>query len=300
MHGRLAFSLNDDGTVTLRCDADAFFAHANQIRRLLTGTEGEDDEARAERGSAESRALEPQATSGEHDRGDLQAFWAATFPASGPAGRRDLSPAATEVLAAGFYLMRERGFDAFSRADLDEVLGALDPARVVSSGTLVHLAKRGWLERARRGVYRLTRRAIDRVESLRRLEAAQPADPPRVEPPPLPSIFGVSRFLREVPTARKWRRALLVAYFLHEHCGIAEFDRRLLEACFKRVRGVDLPGSLGALLSQVLTRQRRLLERGSRRGSYRLTASALEELRRNPRIAQADAIQRSIAVAKTG
>ncbi len=295
MHGRLAFSLNDDGTVTLRCDADAFFAHANQIRRLLTGAEGEEDEVRSE-ARAPERALEPREPG---DRGDLQAFWAGTFPASGPAGRRDLSPAATAVLAAGFYLMRERGFDAFSRADLDEVLGALEPARAVSSGTLVHLAKRGWLERARRGVYRLTRRAVDRVDSLRRLEAAQPADAPRVEPP-LPSIFGVSRFLREVPTARKWRRALLVAYFLHEHCGIAEFDRRLLEACFKRARGVDAPGSLGALLSQVLTKQRRLLERGSRRGSYRLTAAALEELRRNPRIAQADAVHRSRAVAKTG
>ncbi len=285
MHGRLAFSLNDDGTVTLRCDADAFFSHANEIRRLLAGSadEGEEEEAV------------------QVDRARLGTFWSSTFSASGRrAGSRDLSLKGTEVLAAGFYLTRERGFEAFSRRDLQGVLGALEPARAVSSGTLIHLTKRGWLERVRRGVYRLTRRAQDRIESLQRLEAAQPA-PARVEPA-LPSIIGLSRFLREVQATRKWRRVLLVAYFLHEHCGIAEFDRRLLEACFKRVRGVDPPGSLGALLSQVLFKQRRLLERGTRRGSYRLAPTAAEDLQRNPRVAQADALHRSRqqTVAKTG
>ena len=34
--------------------------------------------------------------------------------------------------------------------------------------------------------------------------------------------------MREVPANRKWRRVLLLAYFLREHCDVEEFDQRLI------------------------------------------------------------------------
>ena len=279
MHGRLAFSLNDDGTVTLRCDADAFFAHANKIRGLLAG-----------------RGAEPAAEDDER----LAEFWSTVVPAERRKRSRDLSVRGGEVLAACFYLTRERGFDAVTRGDLERVLERAGAERGLGRGTLGHLGRRGWLDRVGRGVYRLSQRGIDRVESWRRL-AARPTPAPRNEPV-LPSIIGLSRFLREVAAARQWRRVLLVAYFLREHCGTEEFDRRLLEACFKRIRGVDAPGSLAAILSQELCKRRKLVERGSRRGTFRLTAAAVEELARTPRVAQADALHRAhqAVVAKTG
>lgn len=157
MHGRLAFSLNDDGTVTLRCDADAFFAHANKIRRLLAGAssddvvEADDDERLAE-------------------------FWG-SVSSTGRKPSRDLSRRGGEVLGACFYLTRERGFDAVTRGDVERLLERVGVKRNLARGALGHLARRGWLERVGRGAYRLTQRAIDRVESWRRLGATRPEPP---------------------------------------------------------------------------------------------------------------------------
>jgi len=276
MQGPLAFSLNDDGTITLRCNADAFFAHANTIRQLLTGADEE----------------EPTGDT------PFTSFWGEVFPERRARRSSDLSGPNAELLAVGYYLTRERGFEAFTRGDLQALLGTLEPPRDVATGTLIHMARRGWLERVRRGAYRLTRRAFDRIESLRQLEA-RPAAQARAEPA-LPSIIGLSRFLREVPANRKWRKVLLVAYFLSEHCNIEEFDARLLSACFKRVRGTDVPGSLPSLISQTLYKRHGVLERGSKRGRYALKQAAIDELRREPRIAQANAAHRAKTVAKTG
>lgn len=282
MQPRLALSLNDDGTITLRCDADAFFAHADEIRRLLSSP------------GATTAASDP----GDEDLEQLRAFWAATLPEGAPRGSRDLSGPGTAVLVAGYYLTRLRGFEAFTRADVERALATAPHAalpRPVSAAALTHLARRGWLERTRRGAYALARRGLDRVESLRALahRPARPLAPATAAAPPRTS--GLSRFLREVPANRKWRRVLLVAYFLHEHGGVEEFDQDVLRAAFRRARGVDAPGSLGGLISQVLCKRHGLVERGARRGSYRLTERTLEDLRAQPRVARADALLRAQA-----
>lgn len=285
MQPRLALSLNDDGTITLRCDADAFFAHADEIRRLLAGAAGAPGVTPG--GDAVSD-LEPE---------QVRAFWDAVLPAGAPPASRDLHAAGAAALVAGYYLTRLRGFEAFTRGHVDSILAAVPGAglRPASAAALTHLARRGWLERTRRGAYALTRRGVDRVESLRAL-ARRPA---RTKPEPraatLPRTAGLSRFLREVPAARKWRQVLLVAYFLHEHCGVQEFDHDVLRAAFRRARGIEAPGALAGVISQVLCKRHGLLERGARRGTYRLTARALEDLREQPRVARADAQQRAQA-----
>jgi hypothetical protein len=81
---------------------------------------------------------------------------------------------------------------------------------------------------------------------------------------------------------------LLVAYFLSVHCGVEEFDQRLVAACFRRLRGQEPPGSLPALISQVLTKRRGWLERGTGRGRYRISAAGVAELKKDPRVAEAD------------
>lgn len=277
MQPRLALSLNDDGTITLRCDADAFFAHADEIRRLLA-------------------APAPSATGRPPDADDaeqVRAFWASALP-DGARGSRDLSAAGAAILVAGYYLTRLRGFEAFTRADVERVLAAAGHPGPVAAAALTHLARRGWLERSRRGAYVLARRGLDRVDSLRAL-ARRPARPRAVAPAPPPRTSGLSRFLREVPATRKWRQVLLVAYFLRVHGGVEEFDQEVLRAAFRRARGVDAPGALGGLISQVLCKRHGLVERGSRRGSYRLTDAALEDLRAHPRVQRADALLRAQA-----
>lgn len=275
MTRRLALSVNHDGTVTLRCDADAFFAHADEIRRLLSGA-----------GGPKAAALD-EASEAEQAR----AFFAALLPPGGRRPGRDLSAHGTAALAAGYYLTRVRGAQAFTRADVERVLAPSGAA--VAGTTLTHLCRRGWLVRARRGAYTLSGRATERVEGLRKQARRPPRVAARPAAPAAPRTPGLSRFLREVPASRKWRRVLLVAYFLREHCGVAEFDQGLLRAAFRRARGVDAPGSLGGLISQVLCRRHGLLERGAARGTYRLTERALVELRANPRVAHADALQRA-------
>lgn len=261
---RLALSLNDDGTITLRCDADAFFAHADEIRRLLS--------------SSASPATAPgKDVAGDEDPEQLRPFWAAVLPDDAPRRSRDLSGPGTTILVAGYYLTRLRGFEAFTRADVERVLAATPDRRPVPAAALTHLARRG----------------LDRVESLRALARRPDRAPARSSAPALPRTSGLSRFLREVPASRKWRRVLLVAYFLHEHCGVEEFDQDVLRAAFRRARGVDAPGALGGLISQVLCKRHGLVERGSRRGSYRLTTRALDELRAQPRVARADALHRA-------
>jgi len=321
MQGRLVFSLNDDGTVTLRCDADRFFANANEIRRLLSGGEDVEDEASEPPGAAVAGspvaaaapetddAAPAEAPDGDTERGDaldldeLAPFWSRVFPEAGEPRSRDLTRASAEVLAAGYYLTQERGFEAFTRADVARVFAALPDAaeerRTVKSGTLGHLAKKGWLERVRRGCYQLGRRGVDRIASLAEI-APRPLPKGSRPAAALPSLNGLSRFLREVPANRKWRRVLLVAYFLQEHCGIEEFDQRLIAACFQRLRGVDAPGSLPSLISQVLYKRRGLLERGSRRGVYQLSPLVLEELRHDPRVADANAFHRAQQMRRTG
>jgi hypothetical protein len=302
MHGRLAFTLNGDGTVTLRCDADAFFSHADEIRQLLTGrTETEDDLAPLTPHPARKPGHSPRPEE------EFVPFWREVLPPESTLPSRDLSLSGTELLVAGYFLTQMRGFEVFTRADLNRLFEALptddssaatpaDAAQAAthraSTGSLIHLHRRGWLERVRRGAYRLSRRALDRVSSLQELRRQPPAQG-KAPLPSVPNITGLSRFLREVPANRKWRRVLLVAYFLLEHCGIEEVDHRLLAACFQRLRGMDVPGSLPALISQVLYKRHGLLERGTRRGMYRIAPLALEQLRRNPRIADADVIHRT-------
>ncbi|HBP22024.1 MAG TPA: hypothetical protein DEA08_30100 [Planctomycetes bacterium] len=282
MTARLILTINDDSTVTLRCDAESFFANAEEIRRLLIGEEEEDESA-----SGEPRSFEEFLA--ELDPRSKRSRWG-----------RDLSAKGALVLVAGDYLTRERGSVAFTCGDLSTLLAGLPSPAPVQGSQLVYLCRRGWLERVRRGAYRLSPRAVERIESVRKLRQRPAARPKSV--PALPSIIGLSRFLRAVPTNKKWRQTLLVAYFLQEHCGTAEFDCHLLSACFKRLRGVPVPGSLSSTISQQLYKRRGLLERGSRRGSYRLKSEALEDLRREPLIAKADALHRGSAspVAKTG
>jgi hypothetical protein len=279
-------SVNGDGTVTLRCDADAFFAHADEIRRLLAGT----GRARRRRASAHRRAATCAGPSDEDEQALARAFLAPVLSPPRRATHRDLSAHGAAALAAGYFLTRVRGQEAFTREDVARVLAAAGVA--VAATTLTHLCRRGWLVRARRGAYALSVRALERVEDLRRT-GHRPR--PAAARPPAPRTPGLSRFLREVPASRKWRRVLLVAYFLREHCGVAEFDQALLRAAFRRARGVDAPGALGGLISQILCRRHGLVERGAARGSYRLTERALADLRANPRVAHADAVQRAQA-----
>jgi hypothetical protein len=308
MGTRLVFSLNADGTVTLRCEAAAFFAHADELRRLLDAPDAisavpsgaSDDPALGPPGSREP-ALEP-ALPPEAERAELQALWGRLFPADGRP-RRDLSRRSEEVLAAAWYITCKRGFPACGAADVERVLALLAPGGPTrAGGALVHLARSGWVERVRRGRYALARRAQDRVEGLLR-EPARGARRPRrrvaADPVPLPDLSGLSRFLRDVPTSRKWRRVLLVAYFLRTHCRVEEFDQRLIAACFRRLRGQPAPGSLAALISQVLHKRHGLLERGTGRGRYRLSSRALEELRGDSRVAEADA-SRGAPMSRTG
>ncbi|MGE0709613.1 MAG: type IV toxin-antitoxin system AbiEi family antitoxin domain-containing protein [Planctomycetota bacterium] len=320
---RLVLSINDDGTVTIRCDANAFFAHAHEIRRLLAAAPGDaalDPTTAGARDPELGPDLDPTHLSGAdlhpeslvaaaaptarprkaHEPRPFGELWAELAPHK--RWGRDLSPKGALALAAGYYLTRERGFTAFTCADLLPILASLPAPQAVQGSQLVYLCRRGWLERVRRGAYRLSQRAVDRVESVREVSALPPAATPKVEPP-LPNLIGLSRFLKAVPSARKWRRTLLVAYFLQEHCGVPEFDHHLLAACFKRLRGVETPGSLASLLSQHLHKRQGLLERGTKRGMYRLTETAREELRREARVAKADALHRSRGVtwvAKTG
>lgn len=287
---RLVLSINDDSTVTIRCDADAFFAHADEIRRLLMGEEENN-----------SRELALPDLALPKTPRTFNEAWSELALSSSESTRRygpNLSRKGALILAAGHYLTRERGLSGFTCAELQAAVATLPEPEHVQGSQLVYLCRREWLERVRRGVYRLSSRAAERVESLRSVSARPPASA-RSEPA-LPSILGLSRFLRAVPTAHKWRRTLLVAYFLQEHCGIEEFDHRLIAACFNRLRGSKAPGSLPSLVSQQLFRRRGLLERGSKRGLYRLTDAAREDLRREPRIAQADLGHRDERVARTG
>lgn len=281
------FSLNDDGTVTFRCDAGAFFRNADAIRRLLIG---DDDVAASTAASTAAPASAPAPAPAESDERFLTLWRRVASERS-----RDLSAHNTGLLAAGYYLTRMRGFEAFTRQDVNDVFASLPdtdrPERAAKTPHLVHLARNGWLERVRRGAYRLSQRGRDRIASLNHL-APRPL-PRRRAATRLPDLTGLSRFMREVPANRKWRRVLLLAYFLREHCDVEEFDQRLIGACFQRLRGHDVPGSLPALISQVLHKRHGLVERGSRRGRYRLTAAAVDDLRRNPRVAEANAAHRA-------
>lgn len=306
MATRVVISLNADGTVTLRCEAAAFFAHADEIRRLLEGPA--EPAAPVTPPAVRPAPSAPETTPAEVQQGpeeteEVRALWARLFPPDGPP-RRDLSRRAEQVLAATWHLTCQRGFPACGAADVERILALMEPGAPRAGGALVHLARLGWVERVRRGRYSLTRRAQDRMAGL--LEEApherkrrRPRRRPAAEPTPLPDLSGLSRFLREVPTTRKWRRVLLVAYFLRAHCGVEEFDQRLIAGCFRRLRGMPAPGSLPALISQVLHKRHGLLERGSARGQYRLSEAALEELRQDPRVAEADAA-RGAPMARTG
>lgn len=294
MASRVVFSLNADGTVTLRCEAAAFFAHADEIRRLL---EAPAAPAAPEPSAAAPVSDEPPAAA---ELEQVRALWARLFPAEGPP-RRELSRRAEQVLAAAWHLTCQRGFPSCGAADVERILTALEPGAPRAGGTLVHLARLGWVERVRRGRYVLTRRALDRIGGLME-EAPTPSTRrarrrPAADPVPVPDLSGLSRFLRDVPTTRKWRRVLLVAYFLKAHCGVEEFDQRLIAACFRRLRGQPVPGSLPATISQVLHKRHGLLERARGRGRYRLSEAALEELRRDPRVGEAD---RGAPMARTG
>lgn len=255
MSGRLAVSLNNDGTVTLRCDADPFFRHADAIRQLLTGSS--------------SNELDPE----------LRAFWERVSKPDSRTPR--LSPRASEALRAGYYLTQLRDFETFGREDLGRTLGAL-LQHPVTTGTLVSLTRRGWLERVARGRYRLTPRACERVGAS--LEGREDT---------LPDLRRLGAYLRQVPTGRKWRTVLVLIHFLREHCGVEEVNQHLLGACFQRLRGVAKPGGLSSILSQSLCKQRGYLERGSRRGRYRLSAAGLELLRGDTGVAKADSALRS-------
>lgn len=284
MPTRLSFTLDPDGTVTLRCDAAAFFAHVDELTRLLGG----------ETGSPVQAAQDGQA---------LRASVGRLVASPDGAPRPGLSRRGEEVLVAAWHLTR-RGLPAFRAPDLVAALQAAGMGSSRVGAALVQLARVGWVERVRRGRYVLTPRARERLDGLLqepREPRARRRRPRRRAPPatPLPDLSGLARFLRDVPTSRKWRRVLLVAYFLQVHCGLPEVDQRLVAACFRRVRGQPAPGSLAAVISQVLYKRRGLLERGTRRGSYRLTPAALEELRLDPRLAEADAA-RPPGMARTG
>ena len=266
MSGRLAVSLNNDGTVTLRCDADPFFRHADAIRQLLTGST--------------ATKLDP----------DLREFWDRVNAVEAPLP--GLSARAREALYGGYYLTCVRGFETFGREDLDRTLASLASNRI-TSGILASLARRTWLERAARGRYRLSAQARERIEAA--LSGGEQADP-------LPDLSRLGAYLRQVPTGRKWRTVLVLIHFLREHCGVEEVDQHLIGSCFQRLRGVAKPGGLSSLLSQGLCKQRGLLERGSRRGRYRLAQAGLELLREDSVVAKADSALRTqiSRMARTG
>ena len=317
MHGRLAFTLNDDGTITLRCDADAFFAHADEIRRLLTSPD--DDPLEHETPEHTEHATPAHTEQDPLDRARLahaalsqptpptpldtpwSRFWARTFPTGAASSTRDLSARALELLATGHFLNRHEGAPSFARVDLTQLLQLLPGERAaVASSSLSQLARRGFLERVRRGSYRLTPRAHALVLQVGR--HTPPVDAPTT-PPADADARDLALFLRSVPTSRKWRRVLLVAYFLHTHRDTETFDKHTISHWIERLPGLDVPGSLPALISQVLCKRHRVLERAGARGRYRLAPQALDALRNDPDVADADARLRARAtrtMARTG
>ncbi|MEZ6189129.1 MAG: hypothetical protein R3F62_29535 [Planctomycetota bacterium] len=220
---------------------------------------------------------------------DLREFWERATKAA-PATPQ-LSPRALEALWGGYYLTCLRDFEGFGRDDLERTLAGL-AQHPITTGTLVSLARRGELERVARGRYRLSARAREQVEAQLgggEGEAGQL------------DLSNLGAYLRQVPTGRKWRTVLVVIHFLREHCGVDEVDQHLLSTCFGRLRGVTKPGGLSSLLSQSLCKQRGLVERGSKRGRYRLTQAGLDLLRGDLGVAKADtALHSETEMARTG
>lgn len=191
------------------------------------------------------------------------------------------------LLAVAWYL-DQAGLPLFRRADLDRLIEFLpeDQRPHLNQRTLIHLARKGWLERTRRGVYTLGEegRSLmaeledERREARRKTTRSRSRSARSEDRRDHPRIDGVSLFLREVPSATIWLKTLLCAYFLRRYCGIEEFDREMIEACFRRTRGHRVPSSLPTVLSQVLVRQQGSLESSDKRGFFRLTPDEYERL----------------------
>jgi hypothetical protein len=214
-------------------------------------------------------------TSVKAGRDDCKAFrdfWRRT-----QAGRR-------KGLLASAAFLHNSGNKLFCRTDLERLLSFLPekdrPPH--SQRTLIHLASRGYLERRKRGVYSIRPKGLECIESLRKRSHRKRSKKARrvvQSPLKMPRLDGISPFLRSVPSSTLWLKTLLCAYFLRRYCGVGEFNRELLTACFKRVRGLRVPGSLPAVLSQVLFKQYGYISPCEGRGYYTITEETFADLK---------------------
>jgi len=155
----------------------------------------------------------------------------------------------------------------------------------------MHLSKRGLAKRLKRGVYELTEEGLRSVSELEEQRAERRKQRKRrraIQNTPVPELHGVSRFLRSIPSSTMWLKTLLCAYYLRKYCGMHEFNREMIEACFRRARGQLVPRSLPTLLSQTLSKKLGYLCSGSRRGWYVFDEASFLEFSTRPYVQNAE------------
>lgn len=196
---------------------------------------------------------------------------------------RKLQPGRRKGLLAAACFLHDSGQQLFCRSELEHLLSSLsDNERpTLSQRSLIHLARRGFIERKKRGVYAVKSAGLACIEEVwKQRERKRPKKQKKAVKTVQAKLRldGISPFLRSVPSSTLWLKTLLCGYFLRRYCGVEEFNREMITACFRRVRGLHVPGSLPAVLSQVLFKQYGYIEPREARGFYTLTEEAFEDL----------------------
>ncbi|MDF1666655.1 MAG: hypothetical protein P1V97_33205 [Planctomycetota bacterium] len=196
---------------------------------------------------------------------------------------RKLQPGRRKGLLAAACFLHKTGHQLFCRSEIEHLLSFLsDKERpILSQRSLIHLARRGFIERKKRGVYAVQPSGLACIEEIsNQRERKRPKRQKKVVKTIQTTIRldGISPFLRSVPSSTLWLKTLLCGYFLRRYCGVEEFNREMIASCFRRVRGLHVPGSLPAVLSQVLFKQYGYIEPRDSRGFYTITDEAFEDL----------------------
>lgn len=235
---------------------------------------------------------------------DFRKFWKAVKP-----------PTKHAIVTMACFLEQENQIE-FRREDF-EALHWFVPKNVTKpkQNQLTRLAKEGYLERKRQGVYALTDKGRAVVQDCRsrnsgsrngsengsqngslagslngRSKRAQgKASKSKDMAQRGLSLKGISRFLRTVPSATLRVKVLLSAYFLRRYCGVIDFNKSDISACFQRTRGLTVPSSLSTILSQVLLRREGVLTSADKRGHYRMTNICYQTLREKRFVQEAEA-----------
>jgi hypothetical protein len=206
---------------------------------------------------------------------------------------KKVQPGRRKGLLAAACFLHQSGHEYICRAELEHLLAFLSAKErpLLSQRSLIHLARCGYIERRKRGVYIVKDEGLQVIEAMReRQRRKRSASPKRAvrSAAQAPRLDGISPFLRSVPSSTLWLKTLLCAYFLRRFCGVEEFNREMLVSCFKRVRGLQAPGSLPAVLSQVLFKQYGYIAPCKTRGFYTITAESMADLRERPYVRSAE------------